>query len=404
MKTLGYKSTIISCFWGYICQAIIINFVPLLFITISRDYSIPMEQITLIIITNFLVQLTTDIAATRYASRIGYRRCLVSAHILCGAGLVLMTVLPEIISPLAGFCLSTVVYAVGGGLLEVLISPLVESCPTKNKAGVMSIMHSFYCWGVVLTVAVSAAFFAFFGTENWKVMAIIWSLVPFGNSVLLSLVPMDTLSESAELEHSAKDLFSHKLFYVMLALMLCAGAAELTVAQWVSAFAETGLGVDKTVGDLIGCCGFALAMAVSRALYGRFSDRIPLRTAILICSAVCIGGYLMIGLFENPIIALIGCIICGLSVGIFWPGTLSLATVKMPVVTTSMFAFLAIAGDMGCSIGPSLAGAVSAAAGGDLQLGIFSGIIFPIIILAAVIFLMPKDKPQERAEKISKTE
>ena len=405
MKTLGYKHTIFSCFWAYICQAIIVNFVPLFFLTFSRQYNIPIEEITVLIATNFVFQLLTDAVATKYAARIGYRRCLVAAHVLCGSGLVLMTLLPEVLPPLLGFCIAAVVYAVGGGLLEVLISPLVESCPTDNKAGVMSIMHSFYCWGVVLTVAVSAVFFAAFGTDNWKIMALIWSVLPFANSVFLCFVPMDTLSEAEESRHSPTELFRHKLFWVMLVLMLCAGAAELAVAQWASAFAESGLKVDKTTGDLIGACGFALAMALSRTLYGKFSERISLQNALLASALMCTAGYLLIGLSTLPALGLVGCIICGFSVGIFWPGTLSLASSRMPTVTTAMFAIMAIAGDMGCTLGPTLVGAVSGIAGGNLHLGILSGVIFPLIVVISIIVFRRElsDGQKKNEDVISKS-
>ncbi len=388
MSKLSYKYTVFACFAGYMCQAIICNFAPLLFITFSNQYNIPMSEITLLVTANFGFQLLTDLIAPRYVDRFGYRPSMIFAHICCALGLIFLTLLPELLGGFSGLLLSTVVYAVGGGLLEVLVSPVLESCPLENKTGAMSLLHSFYCWGSVATVLLSTMFFALFGIENWKLLALFLSVFPIINSLLFLKVPMLNPPAPEKGDRSVyKRLFSNKIFIVFLIMMLCAGASEMAVQQWSSAFAETALGVDKAMGDLFGMCGFSLTMAIARTLYGKLSTRIPLRPALIFSGVLCIICYLMVSLSEDPAAGFVGCIICGFSVGIFWPGSFSLAVGRIPIVSTAMFALLSLAGDIGCTVGPTLTGFVSSAFGGDLQIGILSAIIFPTVLLIFTSFL-----------------
>ncbi len=387
MTKLNHKHTIAACFIGYISQAIIVNFAPLLFLTFSESYGIPLEKITLLITFNFVTQLATDLIASRYVQKIGYRKAILLAHFFCAFGLCSLAFLPELIDSFTGLLISTVIYAVGGGLLEVLVSPIVESCPSKNKAGIMSLLHSFYCWGVVATVLLSTGFFVLFGTDDWKVLACLFALIPFSNIFFFASVPLYPIGEEDNDRPNYKKLFSQKVFWLMLLMMVCAGASELAVAQWASSFAESALQVDKTTGDLLGACGFAVTMGIARVLYAKFSEKIPMKYATMFCSLLCIASYLMIGLSSDPLIALIGCIVCGFSVGIFWPGTFSLATESVKFGGTTMFALLALSGDTGCSSGPSLAGFMAAVFGGNLQKGILCAIIFPVILLFCLFFL-----------------
>jgi MFS family permease len=386
----NHKHTVAACFIGYISQAIIVNFAPLLFLTFSGTYAIPLEQITLLITLNFGVQLLTDLVASKYAHKIGYRKCIVAAHLFCALGLISMTILPEILPPLAGLLIAVSLYAVGGGLLEVLVSPIVESCPMKNKAGVMSLLHSFYCWGVVATVLFSTGFFVVFGIENWKILSVILALVPLTNMFFFTAVPLYPIGDAENDEPNYKKLFTQKIFWLMLIMMVCAGASELAVAQWASSFAEKGLHVDKTTGDLLGACGFAVTMGISRVLYAKFSEKIPMKYATMASALLCIASYIMIGLSPTPVIGLIGCILCGFSVGVFWPGTFSLAAESVKFGGTTMFALLALAGDLGCSAGPSVAGFMTGVCGGNLQYGILCAVIFPVVMLFSLFFLKKK--------------
>ena len=392
MQKLTHKHTIFACFIGYISQAIIVNFAPLLFITFSETYGIPLGQITLLITINFVTQLLTDLLASEYVQKLGYRKAILLAHTCCALGLVCMAVLPDLIHSFTGLLISTMIYAVGGGLLEVLVSPIVESCPSKNKAGIMSLLHSFYCWGVVATILFSTAFFVFVGIEHWRLLSCLFALVPFFNIFFFAFVPLYPIGEEENDAPNYKKLFSQRVFWLMLIMMVCSGASELSVAQWVSSFAESALAVDKTTGDLLGACGFAVTMGIARVLYAKFSEKISMKRATMFCSVLCIASYLIIGLSPDPVVSLVGCIICGFSVGIFWPGTFSLATESVRFGGTTMFALLALSGDLGCSSGPSVAGLMASVFGGDLQRGILCSVIFPVILLCCLFFLKGKPK------------
>ena len=381
-----YNKTITACSVGYIVQAIINNFVPLLFLTFQRTYDIPLSQITLLVTFNFGVQLLVDLLAVGFVDRIGYRISMVMAHILSAAGLLLLTVLPELLpSPFAGILISVMVYAVGGGLLEVLVSPVVEACPSDNKEKAMSMLHSFYCWGHVAVVLLSTVFFRAAGIENWKILAAVWAIIPICNAFAFAKVPMASLMEDGEKGLSFKELFTSKLFWVLLIMMVCAGASEQAVSQWASTFAEKGLNISKTAGDLAGPMAFAILMGTARAFYGKYGDKIHLDHFMIWSSLLCILSYLGIALFPSPLLSLAACAVCGLSVGIMWPGTFSKASAAIPKGGTAMFAFLALGGDLGCSGGPTVVGAVSSAMGENLKLGILAAVIFPALLLTGIL-------------------
>lgn len=378
---LTYKNTIVSCFIGYIVQAVVNNFLPLLFITFQNAYDIPLSRITLLITFNFVVQILTDLAAAKYVDRIGYRAGMVLAHAFSALGLIGLTVLPELMDPFAGILTAVMVYAVGGGLLEVLVSPVMESCPTDNKETAMSLLHSFYCWGHVGVVLISTVFFYFFGTGNWKVLAALWALIPACNGLVFLKTPMASLMEEGEKGMTFAELFRNKTFWWLLVMMVCSGASEHSVAEWASAFAEQGLGISKTLGDLAGPMSFAVCMGVARLIYGKYGEHIPLEKFMKGSAALCVGAYLLISLSPWPALSLAGCAVCGLSVGIMWPGTFSTAAVVLRKGGTAMFALLALAGDLGCGGGPTLVGMVSGAAGDNMKLGILAAILFPMVMV-----------------------
>lgn len=381
-----YNKTITACFVGYIVQAIINNFVPLLFLTFQRTYDIPLSQITLLVTFNFGVQLLVDLLAIGFVDRIGYRISMVMAHVLSAAGLILLTILPEVFSsPFVGILISVMVYAVGGGLLEVLVSPVVEACPSDNKEKAMSMLHSFYCWGHVGVVLLSTVFFRAAGIENWKIMAVVWAVIPICNAFAFTRVPMASLIEDGEGGLSLKELFASKIFWVLLIMMVCAGASEQAVSQWASTFAEKGLEISKTAGDLAGPMAFAILMGASRAFYGKYGDRIHLDYFMIWSSGLCILAYLGISLFPSPLLSLAACAVCGLSVGIMWPGTFSKASAAIPKGGTAMFALLALGGDLGCSGGPTVVGAVSSAMGENLKMGILAAVVFPVLLLTGIL-------------------
>ena len=386
----SYTHTIYASYLGYITQAIVNNFAPLLFLTFISEFELTMERITLITTVNFAVQLAVDAAAARVVDKIGYRPCIVAAHVFSAIGLAGLALFPAIMAPFAGIMTAVVLYAIGGGIIEVLISPIVEACPTQSKAAAMSLLHSFYCWGHVFLVVVSTAFFAAFGTSSWRVMACIWALVPLINVGYFLLVPIAPIVSGETRQLSLRELLRSKVFWVLMAMMVCAGASEQAMSQWASAFAEKGLSVSKTMGDLAGPCAFAILMGTARALYGKFESRIPLRAFMAGSCMMCIGCYLTAALCDLPLLALMGCALCGFSVGIFWPGTFSTASAALPGGGTAMFALMALAGDLGCSGGPTVVGVSSGALGGTLQSGLLSAIIFPVAMLLFTLLVRPE--------------
>lgn len=390
-KKLNYQRTIYACFTSAAVQAIICNFAPLLFLIFNRSYQIPLSKITFLITVNFLVQLAVDLIATGVVSKIGYRISIVSSQLIATLGLVCLAFLPDLFGdPYVGIMIATVIYAIGGGLIEVLASPIMEACPTENKEKAMSLLHSFFCWGHVVVVLTTTIFFKIFGTENWRIMTLIWAVVPFINAFAFLGAPIATLENEEEQGMPLMTLLSNKVFWVFMIMMLCSGASEISVSQWASVFAEKGLGVSKAVGDLAGPMAFAIFMGSSRFYYGKCGDKMNLDRFMLISSILCVISYLVISLIDNPVVGLIGCAICGFSVGIMWPGTLSKAS-AMIKGGTAMFALFAVAGDIGCSAGPTLAGLVSSAAGDNLRTGILSAIVFPLILLACVIGFRKKN-------------
>ena len=386
-----YKKTMYACFIGYIVQAIVNSFVPLLFVTFQNTYQIPLSQITLLITINFVVQLLVDLLSAGFVDKIGYRTAMVFAHICAAVALGLLTILPEILpNAFLGILLSVIIYAVGGGLLEVLVSPIIEACPTDNKETAMSLLHSFYCWGCTGVVLLSTIFFAVFGTAHWKWLALFWMLLPVGNMILFTKVPIYSLQEEGEKGMTMGELFKEKVFWLLMIMMVCAGASEQAVSQWASTFAELGLGISKTIGDLVGPMAFSILMGTARLIYGKYGERFDLDRFMKYSTLLCIASYLLIAFVPIPAVELIGCAVCGFSVGIMWPGTFSKASASLRRGGTVLFALLALAGDLGCSGGPTLVGFVSSAAQNNLRVGIGVAIVFPVLLFAALVVMRRK--------------
>ena len=389
---MQYKSTIRACFAGYVVQAVVNNFVPLLFLTFQSQYGIPLSQVTLLITINFALQLAVDGVSVFFIDRIGYRAAAVIAHICAALGLVGLAFLPDLLpSPFAGLLLSVLLYALGGGLLEVIVSHIVESCPSDHKAQTMSILHSFYCWGSAGVIVISTLFLKVFGASSWKILAAIWALLPLANCFVFTKVPLAPLVAEGGTGMHIGQLFRSRVFWVIMLMMLCAGASEQAVSQWASTFAEKGLGVSKAVGDLAGPTVFALLMATSRLLYGKFGAKIDLNKAMMASALLCVVSYLLIGLTNSPVLGLVGVGLCGLAVGIFWPGTFSTAAASLRGGGTAMFALMALAGDLGCSGGPTLAGAIAGAFGDNLRLGILCAVAFPALMILGILLIRRTD-------------
>ncbi len=397
-KQKNYKKTLIACYLGFVTQAITANFAPLLFLTFKSTYGITLEKIAMIPMVFYLTQLLVDLAATKFADKIGYRTCVVASQVLSSVGLVLMAILPEVLPvSFIGVLISVVLYAIGSGLIEVLISPIVEACPFENKDGMMSLLHSFYCWGAMGVILGSTLFFAVFGIGNWKILTFIWALVPLYNTFNFINCPIERLVEDGKSMGIGK-LLKTPVFWLMIILMVCSGASEATMVQWASAFTESAIGVSKTVGDLAGPCLFAMFMGISRMVYGKFSVKLDLNKVMLVCGIMCVGCYLLASLSTLPILGLAGCALCGLAVGIMWPGSISISSRKCPRGGTAMFAFLALAGDLGATISPAMVGSLSETAGGNLKTGLLAATIFPAILVCVLMVLKLKVNRATRIE------
>lgn len=393
----NYKATVAASFLGYITQAIMLNFPPLLYIFFQSDYGLSLSQVSFLVTANIIVELVVDVIVSKIASRVGYRPLIILATVFATLGLISLFLFPMIISnKFIALILSMMLCGAGGGIMEVLISPIIEACPTKNKSGMMSLLHSFYCWGQAAVVLFSTLFFLAFGLENWMYAAIFWTLVPLTCLFLFSRAPIYMLEEGQEKRESILTLFKNKVFWVLVLMMICAGASELAMAQWASAFAETVIGRNdlKWLTDLLGPCLFAICMGCARVFYAKMSEKIDLTKGIFFSSLICIASYLITILSPFPALSLVGCALCGIGAGIMWPGSFSIACAKMPAGGVLMFGLLALAGDFGCLVGPSLAGQISAAFDDNLKVGFAVSIIFPLIlaVICGIMFIRKKHK------------
>ena len=383
----NYRKTKTACYLGFVTQAIAANFAPLLFLKFHNDYNISLGNIALISTCFFFTQLLVDLFCAKFVDKIGYRICIVASEVCSAAGLIGLAFLPDILpNPFAGILCSVIVYAIGSGLIEVLGSPIVEACPFDNKEATMSLLHSFYCWGAVGTILISTLFFLLFGMDSWKWLAVLWALIPTYNIYNFATCPIEHLVEEGS-GMGIRELFQKPLFWISVCLMICSGASELAMAQWASAYAEAALGLSKAIGDLTGPCMFAVTMGISRVTFGKYGVRIDLMKFMTGSGILCVVCYLLTSLSSNPLIGLIGCIVCGFSVGIMWPGTISISSKKFPLGGTAMFALLAMAGDLGGSIGPGIVGYITQEAGDNIRVGMSVGLVFPVILLVMLFIL-----------------
>lgn len=391
-RTNQYRRTVYACYLGFITQAISANFVPLLFLTFHDAFGISFGRLALISTVFYFTQLLVDLFCARFVDMIGYRSSVVLSEITSTLGLVGLAFLPQRMpDPLIGILLCVIVYATGSGLIEVLASPIVEACPFENKESMMSLLHSFYCWGSVGVIVGSTAFFAIFGMENWRILACLWALIPLINTYNFATCPIVPLVEEGR-SMTIRQLMSSGIFWVLCLLMVCAGASEIAMAQWASAFTESALHVSKTVGDLAGPGCFAVLMGICRLFYGKYGEKIDLKKFMVASGVLCLLCYLLAGLSSQPLLGLIGCALCGFSVGIMWPGSISISSRTLPLGGTAMFALLALAGDLGGSVGPSLVGMISQNMGDDLRAGVLAGVCFPIVLILCVCFLIRKER------------
>ena len=413
MTKSNYKFTAVSCYVGYIVQAIEANLAPILFIIFKDEYGLSYEKIGRLILINFVTQIFVDVIASKYVKKIGMKTACLFADIFAVCGLVGLSVFPDIFpSPYMGIVAATMLYAFGGGLIEVVVSPTVEALPLGEKSSSMAFLHSFYCWGQVLVVALSTIGLKIIGTESWRFIPLIWAMVPAVNFFMFLRSPFIEAGPE-EKTTSLKELMSSKTFLLAMLLMICAGSSEIAMSQWASIFAQEGLGVSKMWGDLLGPCLFAVLMGIGRIGYGLFGEKIDLHKALTATSILCIACYITVAFAKIPVISLLACAVTGFSISLMWPGMLSLTEGKFPHGGTFLFGVLAVCGDIGCSLGPWLTGTVSDAVSGfskaaglaqelgltidelSLKAGLLAAIIFPVMMLTGLL-LSSKRKKENR--------
>lgn len=399
MNHRTYRGTRYACYTGYVVQAIVNNLAPVLFVLFQTTFQITYAMLSTLVLINFITQLIVDIASVKLVDKIGQRASLCMAHVLCGVGFLAMGLLPDrLASPFVGLLIATVIYAIGGGLIEVLVSPVVESLPGDGKAAAMSLLHSFYCWGQVAVVLVSTLTLWGIGSDHWTWLPLCWSVVPFVNALNFWTVPLiEPQDEEKGME--VRELLFSRAFLIALALMTCAGASELAMSQWASLFAEKSLGISKVMGDLMGPCLFALLMGIGRLGYSLCGNHTHIRASLAACAGLCVLAYLLTALAPAPWLSLIGCGLCGLAVSLMWPGVFSLSAATFRRGGTAMFALLATFGDLGCSFGPWLSGLISDAAERSasistdgLKCGLLVSVVFPLVMLALLLLQKDRDK------------
>ena len=386
-KTKKYSLTLTACYVGYVIQAMVNNLSPLLFVQFKRQFALDSAMLSFIIFINFGLQIIVDSLSAKITEKIGYRAGAILAQVFSCTGLVCLGVLPNVINPFAGIITATVLMAIGGGFVEVILSPEIEALPLGNKSGAMCFLHSFYCWGHIFTVLAATIYFNLFTIDAWRYLPVALAVIPLLNCITFAVCPLETL-EGDETPSSYKSLFTMRGFWLFPVLILASGAAEQAIAQWASDFAEIGLGVDKTLGDVFGTCLFALGMALSRTVYGVLGEKIDLKKAFVLCGGLLIGSYLLAALSPSAGLSLAGIAFGGVFVGLLWPGLYAVAGQAYPKGGTKMFGVLALFGDIGCTVGPTLTGLVS----NDIKTGLLFATCFPVIVFICSLILLKRTK------------
>lgn len=385
MEKINYKSTLYACYLGYITQALIVNLPPILFVIFKDKFGLTYTMLGSLVMIIFITQLIVDALSVKFIDKIGQRTAAVLAHIFAAAGMILLAFLPGVLpQPYIGLIISSIVFAIGGGLIEVLVSPIVESLPGEAKASSMSLLHSFYSWGQVLVIILSTTALLLIGHDLWFMLPLVWALLPVTTLFMFAKVPLVPLEEESK-RTPLRKLMTSGIFLLALLLMVCSGASEQAMAQWASLFAEKGLGITKALGDILGPCLFAVMMGIVRTLYGVKGQKINIHKTLIICSVLCMLSFVITAIGPVPAISLLGCTLCGLTVSLMWPGMLSLTAAVYPSGGTAMFAIMALGGDLGCSVGPWLTGIVAEESG--LNMGLLAAIVFPAVMLIGLAIL-----------------
>ncbi len=383
---LKYTHTKIACYMGSAVQAITCCFLPLLFVVFQKNYHVGYEKLRRLTLICFVIQIFLDLLSVRLVKIFGYRKLAVASQVFAVSGLLALAFLPKIISPYMGITCAVGIYSVGSGFIEVIVSPIMEYLPTHNKSGNMAFLHSFFCWGQLMVVVVTTLLINFLGENNWFYIALLWAIIPLIVMVLFLFVPIVEPNEQSS--GGYKSMLKSPLFAVMLIVMFLSGASEITVSSWMSAFAEQSLKLDKLMGDLVGPCLFAACMGIGRIVFSFFGDKVSMKRVLLIFSLITTVAYLVLSLSSNPIISMVAGVLVGFGVSVMWPGTLSMSAKTFPMGATTMFALLAMFGDVGCSFGPWTTGIVADSS--NLNYGFLYATIFPLAMVIILLFLNRK--------------
>ena len=348
----------LACEFGITTQSAVNNLAPILFVIFKDNFGISYTMIASLMLFNFLVQIATDFTAIKILGILDYRKSGILAQACAALGLIMLGVLPNIIPIYPALFTSTLFMAFGGGLLEVMVSPIVDSLEKGQSSAKMNMLHSFFCWGQVAVVLTATAAIKLFGSNIWYIIPISWAIVPIISIFMFSVVPIPEIAR-AERRSGEKLPVKSKAFLFMCFLMVASGASEITMAEWASVFAQKGLGIDKFTGDILGPCLFAVLMGSGRLLFGVFGSRVRLKSALTYYSILCTICYIVAATAKNPYIALFFCALTGFSVSIMWPGVYSYSSSVIKQGKTAMFGILALCGDVGCSLGSWLTGSMS---------------------------------------------
>ncbi len=395
-----YKRTLYASYLDYVVQGIVNNVNPILLIYYQRLLGLPLTKISVLIAVNFAVQIATDLLSSRYVGKVGIRKCMLLANGISALGLIGIAVFPMLCAnAYPALLAATVLNAVGGGLIEVLVSPIVEAIPGKHKDKRMSMLHSFYSWGCAMFIAISTLLLKFLGAERWYMVPALWALVPIADMILFFHAPICRTPEEKG-KASIGALLKNRMFWAACLLMVCAGAGEMAMSQWASYFSEVGLGVDKTLGDLLGPGCFAVLMGLSRVIYGKSGGKVRLERVMKNSALLCLASYLLAAFAPHPLLGLAGCALCGLACGIFWPGTYSIAAKRFATADAAFFAILAFFGDVGCFSGPQMVSLSSGIFPGvGLKAGLCAAAVFPLGSFLLLQFGLKKEKIKEPKQK-----
>ena len=383
--TQNYKITKYTCYLFYVLQGTLLNLTPLLFVPLMEQYGLSYMKLGALASVNFATQLIVDIVLSKLTDKHRYRISLRLSASAAFIGYMIFAWAPgRLGDPYTWLLIGTVVYSIGAGLMEITISPLIHALPDKAKGKSMAILHSFYAWGVVLTVIVSTSVLAIIGRDKWNFIVTGWLIVPVIGFILSCIMPVPK-PESGENERTAGSfrILIKPAFILFLAMIFFGSCAEAVMTQWSSAFLERAVGLDKLIGDIAGMSMFALMLGLCRMASAALDKKISLSTYMMLGTIGAVICYIIVSVSNVAAVSLIFCALTGFMVGMLWPGTLVLAADAFPKAGAWLFAYLAVAGDLGGVFGPWITGAIADRSG--LNAGLGAAAIFPVIGLICMI-------------------